>query len=71
MRDHEAELIGAFKEFKEWERIEHHEIRDALKRIDKKIDNLDAFKWKLVGASSAVALIVSTFGGLLVSHIIR
>lgn len=46
------EDIGSLKEFKDWAKAEFDRLHD-------KIDSAMAFKWKLIGASSVVSVVVS------------
>jgi hypothetical protein len=64
------DLRTAFKDLKDWEHEEHKRLYTRLSDIEAKIDNLNEFKWKIVGASGVVGFVVSVFGAMLVSHLV-
>lgn len=45
-------------------------IYARLEVIEQKIDRLNEFKWKMVGAGGVVGFAVSVFGVFLLKHII-
>lgn len=62
-------MIGAFEEFRHWEREEHATIRTELKEIKEKLDDISTFRWKLVGASGVLSIVVSAVATILIKHI--
>ena len=62
-------LIGAFGEFREWERVEHADLKIQLSEIRSDIKDLNGFRWKVYGISSVLALAVSAVGSTLIRYI--
>lgn len=67
---HDFDIRTAFEGLKEWEHEEHKRLYGRLEAIENKIDALNEFRWKIIGASGIVGFVVSVFGALLVSHLI-
>ena len=51
MTDHDR-IIGRLEEFHSWELSEHKEIKDRLSEINHKIEELNEFKWKIIGVTA-------------------
>lgn len=51
------QMIGAFKEFKEWEREEHSHIRKDLTEIKEKVEALRLWRASILGMSGLVGAV--------------
>ena len=60
---------GQWTEFKKWEEQQHNDIRYDIREISNKIDDLNGFKWKVIGAASVLSFITTTLGAMLIKHL--
>ena len=58
------EFFGAWKEFKEWTKIQHDEIKQKLTVIEMRLDELREWRWRIVGASALVAALIGIAANL-------
>ena len=66
-----SEIQAVFNEFKEWEKLEHHYIRDELRSLHSKVDDLREFKWKMMGQISVISFATSGLTAALFQIIVR
>ena len=59
MIDEVSRFIGQFEEFRKATNHEFETIGAALVEINRKLDTLQALRWKMAGAAFVVSLLVS------------
>jgi hypothetical protein len=60
-----------WKDFRRFEMEEHAKILGKLSDVEKKVEDLNKWRWTMTGINMTISFVVATFGVFMASHLLK